>query len=106
MKHGETCIFVLVDAPEIEAKKELVHTGLGVESDLSCFVHAHPNPKVTWYKNQTEVLPEKGRIEIKKNKNLYTLKILHTKQEDLGEYTCAAENKMGRTEKIIRLTGN
>ncbi|XP_076176243.1 protein amalgam isoform X1 [Ptiloglossa arizonensis] len=98
-------IVSFVYAPEIEAKKELVHTGLGVESDLSCFVHAHPNPKVTWYKNQTEVLPEKGRIEIKKNKNLYTLKILHTKQEDLGEYTCAAENKMGRTEKIIRLTG-
>ncbi|XP_054000315.1 neurotrimin-like [Hylaeus anthracinus] len=101
----ETIVLVVNYPPEIEPKRKLVHTGLGVESDLTCVVHAHPRANVTWYKDQMEVLPEPGRIEIENPERSHTLKILHTEQKDLGNYTCVAKNKLGRAEKIVRLTG-
>ena len=82
-----------------------MHTGLEVESRLTCNVHAHPRAKVTWFKDQEEVLPKKGSIEIKVNRTRHILEILHTKKEHLGNYMCVAENKLGRAEKIISLTG-
>ncbi|XP_076641151.1 neurotrimin isoform X2 [Halictus rubicundus] len=99
-------ITVIVNyAPEIEAKKETVHTGLEVESELTCVIHAHPAPRVHWYKDQKEVRPQAGKIEMKTEKNHHILKILHTEQEDLGKYTCVAVNELGKTEKIFVLTG-
>lgn len=97
--------FVFVDAPEIETKGKWVHTGLGVESQLMCNVHAHPHAKVTWMKDEKEVIPKKGSIEIKGNKTRHILEILHTEKEHLGNYTCIAQNKLGRAEKTISLTG-
>lgn len=82
-----------------------MHTGLGVESRLICNVHAHPRAKVTWFKDQQEVSPKKGSVEIKVNKTRHILEIPHTKKEHLGNYMCVAENELGRTEKIIFLTG-
>ncbi|CAK9804137.1 Opioid-binding protein/cell adhesion molecule homolog [Anthophora quadrimaculata] len=92
-------------APEIETKGKSVHTGVGVESWLTCIVHAHPHAKVMWLKDQEEVLPEKDRIEIRGNKTKHVLDILHTEKEHFGNYTCVAQNKMGRAEKTISLTG-
>lgn len=99
-------LFVFIDAPEIETKGKWVHTGVGVESRLSCIVHAHPHANVTWFKDQKRILPKKNSIELKGNKTRYVLDILHTQLEDLANYTCVAENKLGRTEKTISLTGN
>lgn len=99
-------ITVIVNyAPEIEAKKDTVHTGLEVESELTCVIHAHPAPRVHWYKDQKEIRNQTGKIEIKTEKNHHSLKILHTEQEDLGKYTCVAANDLGRTEKTLVLTG-
>ncbi|XP_029055935.2 neurotrimin-like [Osmia bicornis bicornis] len=92
-------------APEIETKGKWVHTGLGVESRLTCNVHAHPHAKVTWFKDQEQVIPKKGSIEIKGEKIRHVLEIIHTEKEDFGDYTCVAENEMGRAEKTISLTG-
>lgn len=92
-------------APEIETKGKWVHTGLGVESRLTCIVHAHPHATVTWLKDKQEVLPKKGSVEIRSNKTKHYLDILHTEKEHFGNYTCVAENKLGRAEKSIILTG-
>lgn len=83
-----------------------MHTGLRVESELTCIVHAHPHAKVTWYKDHSEIHPEMGRIEMKEEKSRHTLRILHTEQKDLGAYTCVAKNRMGQGQKTISLTGN
>ncbi|KAL2717682.1 neurotrimin-like isoform X3 [Vespula squamosa] len=91
-------------APEIEVEREIVHTGAGVESEITCIVHAHPPANVTWYKNQKE-LPKRGRISRKENKLRYTLRIMHTSEQDLGEYTCQAKNELGQANRTISLTG-
>lgn len=101
----ESINLIVHHAPEIETKGKWVHTGLGVESRLTCIVHAHPHGKVTWFKDQEKVVPKKGTIEIHGNKTRHILEIMHTTKEDLGEYTCVAENKLGRAEETISLTG-
>lgn len=83
-----------------------MHTGIGVQSRLTCNVHAYPHAKVAWFKDQERVRPKKGSIEFKGEKNHHILEIMHTEKEDLGDYTCVAENEIGRAKKTISLTGN
>ncbi|KAK2582619.1 hypothetical protein KPH14_004905 [Odynerus spinipes] len=90
--------------PEIEVERETVHTGTGVESEITCIVHAHPRANVIWYKNQKE-LPKKAKISRKNYKSRHSLKIMHTSEEDFGDYTCVARNEYGQTSKTISLTG-
>ena len=101
----ESIMVVVNYEPEVEAKKDVVHTGLRIESELTCIVHAHPHAKVTWYKDRSEIHPEMGTIEMKEEKSRHTLRILHTEQKDLGVYTCVAKNRMGQGQKAISLTG-
>ncbi|XP_043499765.1 protein amalgam-like [Polistes fuscatus] len=91
-------------APEIETERDIVHTGDGVESEITCIVHAHPHANVTWYKNQKE-LSKRGRISQKENKSRYTLRIMRTTEQDFGDYTCQAKNKLGQASRTITLTG-
>lgn len=91
-------------APEIDVEREIVHAGVGVESELTCIVHAHPHADVMWLKNQKE-LPKKAKMSRKNYKSRHTLRIMHTTEEDLGEYTCVAVNNLGRASRTISLTG-
>lgn len=91
-------------APEIKVEREIVHTGIGGESEMTCIVHAHPQANVYWYKNQKEV-PKKGKFSQHKNESVYTLNIMHTSEDDLGDYSCVARNGLGQASKTISLTG-
>lgn len=99
-------ITVLVNyAPEIDMKKDTtVHTGLGVDSELTCLIHARPSPRVHWYKDHKEIRPQAGRFEMRMDKNRHILKIVRTDYDDLGKYKCVAVNDLGRTEKTLVLT--
>lgn len=37
----------LTDSPEVEAERATVHTGIGLEAQLVCIVHAEPPPQVS-----------------------------------------------------------
>lgn len=43
------------DAPEIEVERGFIHTGVGFEAQLTCVVHAEPQPHVIWYKDTTQL---------------------------------------------------
>lgn len=102
----ESITVVVNYAPEIEATKETVHTGLGVESELTCVVHAHPPARVHWFRDAKEVIrPQPGKYELRTEKNHHILKILHTEDKDLGKYFCVATNEIERTKKTFVLTG-
>lgn len=48
-------LFSILDAPEIEVERTLIHTGVGYEAQLICIVHAEPLPHVIWYKDTTQL---------------------------------------------------
>lgn len=48
-------ISLILDPPEIEIEKNVVHTGAGYEAQLTCVVHGEPTPHVVWYKETTQL---------------------------------------------------
>jgi len=96
--------------PEIEVKKNVVHSGTGVESEMTCIVSAYPEAIIKWYKSDKEIVQKKGIImhhgTMKGNRTKHVLKILHTTPRDFGDYKCSAENTIGKDIKSIVLTGN
>lgn len=101
----------MTDKPEIEVKKNIVHTGESIESEMTCIVSAYPEAIITWYKDDREITHKKGSIVMhhgimKGNKTKHVLKILHTSMQDFGRYECRAQNRIGQDKEIILLTGN
>ncbi|XP_032673698.1 lachesin-like isoform X2 [Odontomachus brunneus] len=106
----EAITLIVHYAPEVEAKKSMVHSGTGIESELMCIVTAYPKAIIKWSKDNKEITQKKESIimhhgEMKGNKTKHTLKILHTMEQDFGDYKCSAQNSIGRDSKTIRLTG-
>lgn len=46
-----------------------------------------------------------GQYEMKVSVTKYTLKIMRVRAQDLGNYSCVAENQLGKNKKIVTLTG-
>lgn len=89
----------------------MVHSGVGIESEMTCTVSAFPRALIKWYKDNKEITQKKGLIimyhgEMKGNKTKHVLKILHTAKHDFGDYKCVAQNSIGRASKTIKLTGD
>lgn len=101
----------MTDIPEIEVKRNIVHTGESIESEMQCIVSAYPEAIITWFKDGKEIMHKKGSVilhhgNMKGNKTKHVLKILHTSTKDFGEYKCRAKNSIGGDTKSILLTGN
>lgn len=104
-------LILVTDAPEVEAKRNIVHSGTGIESEMTCIVSAYPKAIIKWYKDEDEIVHKKGSIilhhgEMKNNRTRHVLKILHTAEKDFGEYKCLAQNAIGQAYRSIFLTGN
>lgn len=60
---SDTCVRLFIsftclsspDTPEIEVERNFIHTGVGYEAQLTCTVHAEPQPHVIWYKDTTQL---------------------------------------------------
>lgn len=100
----QTITIIVEYEPEIEISNEVVHSGEGYESELTCVVHAHPGAKVTWFKNDLP-LKESHHISQLKSGNSHSLRISATKKTDFGNYKCVANNSIGTTSKVITLSG-
>lgn len=44
---GNICLTSVADGPEVETERATVHTGIGLEAQLVCIVHAEPAPQVS-----------------------------------------------------------
>uniref|UniRef100_A0A2K6K1Q6 Hemicentin-2 n=1 Tax=Rhinopithecus bieti TaxID=61621 RepID=A0A2K6K1Q6_RHIBE len=80
---------------------EQVTAILNSSVSLPCDVHAHPNPEVTWYKdNQALSLGEKVFLL----PGTHTLQLGRAQLSDSGTYTCEALNAAGRDQKLVQLS--
>ncbi|KAM4877133.1 hemicentin-2 [Thomomys bottae] len=67
---------------------------------LTCEVHAHPGPEVTWYKEgQAVPLGE----EVFLLPGTHTLRLARVQPADTGRYLCDALNAAGRDQKVVQL---
>ncbi|XP_053673831.1 protein amalgam [Anopheles nili] len=90
--------------PDISVEKSWVHSGEGFEAQLECIVHADPQPTISWNQNSFPLQPTDRRTMSARG-NKHTLTIRHVQQEDFGNYSCVADNSLGRSKKYMEVSG-
>ncbi|CAD7084484.1 unnamed protein product [Hermetia illucens] len=90
--------------PEISVEKSWIHSGEGYEAQLVCVVHADPIPTVAWFQNSFPLQPT-DRRSMSSRGNRHMLTIRHIQQDDFGNYSCVADNSLGRAKKYMELSG-
>ena len=93
------------DAPEIEVDKSWVHGGVGEEAVISCIVYGDPPPNVRWYR-ETMVLARNENRLMEQFGIRHRLVIARVSERDFGNYSCFAENDLGKSRGFIELSGN
>ncbi|XP_055923585.1 neurotrimin [Eupeodes corollae] len=90
--------------PDIQVEKSWIHSGEGYEAKLVCIVFADPVATVSWYQNSFPIQTTDRRIMSSRG-NRHTLTVRHIQQEDFGNYSCVADNSLGRSRKYMELSG-
>ncbi|XP_072947061.1 igLON family member 5-like isoform X2 [Epargyreus clarus] len=90
--------------PEITVERSWVHTGEGFRAELLCTVLADPPAEVLWYQNSFP-LSASERVTMSVRGNNHTLLIANVQPEDFGNYTCVADNSLGRARQHVEVSG-
>lgn len=91
-------------APEISVERPVFHSGEGVEAQLVCIVHGNRSPEVLWYRDTMQLDTTERRI-METRGSRHTLIIRKVHKSDFGNYTCVADNPLGKAKKTVQLTG-
>ncbi|XP_058835816.1 limbic system-associated membrane protein-like [Topomyia yanbarensis] len=94
----------VLSPPDITVEKTWVHASEGFDIDLMCTVHGDVNSEMLWYQNSFLLDPTDRRAMYSKG-DKYTLNIRNFQQSDFGNYSCVADNALGRTKKYIEVSG-
>ena len=92
------------DAPEIEVEQSWIRTGSGIEAQVSCSVHSEPRAEVRWYKDTMLLEPNNNR-HMESFGNRHVLTIRNVRETDFGNYSCAADNSLGRERGFTDVSG-
>nr|XP_029714386.1 limbic system-associated membrane protein-like isoform X1 [Aedes albopictus]XP_029714387.1 limbic system-associated membrane protein-like isoform X1 [Aedes albopictus]XP_029731680.1 limbic system-associated membrane protein-like isoform X1 [Aedes albopictus]XP_029731681.1 limbic system-associated membrane protein-like isoform X1 [Aedes albopictus] len=103
---------IVLSPPEITVEKTWVHAGEGYEAQLVCTVHGDSTPEFThlhnlqmmWYQDSFLLHPNDRRTMDSRGDKHY-LTIRNVRQSDFGNYSCVAENTLGRAKKYIEMSG-
>lgn len=91
--------------PEITVEKSWVHACEGYDSELCCTVHGDTNSDMLWYQNSF-LLDATERRSMDRKGDKYCLRIRNFQVSDFGNYSCVADNALGRTKKYIEVSGS
>ncbi|XP_039453471.1 hemicentin-1-like [Culex pipiens pallens] len=90
--------------PEISVENPIVYSGEGQEAMLVCIVHGESQPEVLWHKDTMQI-DQTERHVIESRGARHTLIIRKVHPQDFGNYSCIADNQLGKTRKTVTLTG-
>ncbi|XP_055549144.1 hemicentin-1-like isoform X2 [Wyeomyia smithii] len=90
--------------PEISVENPTVYSGEGQEAMLVCIVHGESQPEVLWHKDTMQI-DQTERHVIESRGARHTLIIRKVHPQDFGNYSCIADNQLGKTRKTVTLTG-
>ncbi|KAM7358899.1 limbic system-associated membrane protein isoform 1-T3 [Cochliomyia hominivorax] len=94
----------ILSPPEITVEKSWVHAAEGYDIELVCIVHGDVNSEMLWYQNSF-LLDQTDRRSMYPKDDRYSLIIKNFQSSDFGNYSCVADNALGRTKKYIEVSG-
>ncbi|XP_078387767.1 opioid-binding protein/cell adhesion molecule-like isoform X4 [Cetorhinus maximus] len=94
---------VIVNYPPYIPSTKNVGVAVGREGILQCEAAAVPPPDFEWYKEERRLLNGLNGIQIKKNGDRSMLTFFNVSEEDYGNYTCVAVNKLGTSNTSVLL---
>ncbi|XP_059612096.1 limbic system-associated membrane protein-like isoform X2 [Phlebotomus argentipes] len=90
--------------PEISVETPVVYSGEGEEAMLVCIVHGEAQPEVTWFKETMQLdTTERHIMENRGSRHMLIIRKVHL--QDFGNYSCVAENPLGKTRQTLALSG-
>ncbi|XP_023335818.1 limbic system-associated membrane protein [Eurytemora carolleeae] len=93
----------VVSVPEpVVVKGSAGSLGSARAAVISCLVSGIPIPQVTWYRSGMLL---DGLYSTTSNSTHFSILINEVGTQDLGNYTCIAQNNQGRAEASIQLSG-
>ena len=81
--------------PVFTKKLQPLSSRTGKKVRLNCQFQGEPEPTITWYRNESVLLPTADRLEITMQPGNSVLEISQIVLEDTGIYTCRAVNEAG-----------
>ncbi|XP_059913150.1 opioid-binding protein/cell adhesion molecule isoform X1 [Gadus macrocephalus] len=96
---------VVVNYPPSISKARTTGTPVGQKGILQCEASAVPRPDFEWYKEDRRLFNGLNGVKIENQGKISMLVFFNVSEEDYGNYTCVAMNKMGITNASIILYG-
>lgn len=81
--------------PSFTKKLQPLSSRTGKKVRLHCQFQGEPQPTITWYRNESVLLPGADRLDITTEPTSSVLEISQVVLEDTGIYTCRAVNEAG-----------
>ncbi|XP_070491540.1 protein amalgam-like [Chironomus tepperi] len=91
--------------PEITLEQATVYSGEGQTAEISCIVHGETTPQVSWLRDTVPIDPHNEHFSMDNRGTRYTLTVRRVRSQDFGNYSCVADNQLGKNKKNIRLSG-
>ncbi|CRK89239.1 CLUMA_CG002998, isoform A [Clunio marinus] len=94
----------VLSPPDISVEKTWIHAAEGCDIQLACTLHGDVNSEMMWYQNSFLLDPTDRRTMYTKGEK-YILNVTNFHTTDFGNYSCVADNSLGRTKKYIEVSG-
>jgi len=94
----------VIYSPEVNVDRKWVHGGVGHQAQISCRAFGSPEPQVRWYR-ETMLLDRNENRLMEQYGQRHNLVIANVQKEDFGNYSCSAENELGKARGFILLSG-
>lgn len=103
---AETSVTVKIEfAPVSMTLKPRIGQAFGYEVTIECLVEAYPIADVSWWRNGKRLSSVSEKIDSNKDEIISVYSIYEFNSYDVGEYTCKAVNKYGKSESLVELFG-
>jgi len=94
----------IIYEPDVQAEKAWIHADVGVEVEISCTIYAEPTAEVKWYRDTMLLDPNEVRL-MEHFGIRHVLVLRKVAEDDFGNYSCSAENHLGKSRAFIEVSG-
>ncbi|VDO18805.1 unnamed protein product [Heligmosomoides polygyrus] len=85
-------------APKVKKQLEDIVANVGdLIATLSCDLEGHPDPQITWFKDDKELVIPSAKYQARSSDSLRELTVKNIEESDAGCYSCRATNDLGTT---------